>query len=405
MKNLTLEYLEKLNETKIDFTFERSVALNQLTYKKLPIVTICGTNGKGSTTAFLENILIQAGYRVGAYTSPHLEHIRERIRIQGVPISERDFEKYGSQMRMICHEANITPTYFEFLTFMGLLTFEQENIDIAIFEVGLGGRMDSVNAIPRMAAIMTSISMDHMDYLGDTLVKITKEKLPILTGAPFSIVSKQNFDVEETIEQELKQPHLTEGQQFQHSGSSDLFIYEHGDFRLGPIRLGLRADHQSSNAACATAMAIYLHNHGWKKINGEAISKALIETRNPGRLEKWTGPKGEIWLDVAHNLDAMEKSVQYLYLRNVENLHTVFGCSSDKPFNEMIESLKAITKTFHWVRTPTPRSWNPKDKTLEEPIQCLQSLVAANQFPILCTGSFYHVGMIRKILPKLGFSL
>jgi dihydrofolate synthase/folylpolyglutamate synthase len=400
-----VEYLDELGETKIDFTFQRSVDLNSLLYKKLPIITVCGTNGKGSTTAFLENILIESGYRVGSCTSPHLEHVRERIRIQGEPVSEMLFETYGQSCRKKIESAKIQPTYFEFLTFLALDMFEQEKIDIAIFEAGLGGRLDSTNAIPRIGAILTSISMDHQSYLGDTLLKIVKEKLPILENAPFSIVSQQEPEVAEFIESTLKKTHLTEGKEFQHSGSSNMFLYEHGAFRLGPIQLGLVADHQSSNAACATAMAIYLFNQGWN-INEDNIVKGLIRTRNPGRIEKWTSPEGrEVWLDVAHNVDSMSKLVQYLYLRDVVEFHTIFGCSTDKPWAEMIESLQAITQTFHWVTTPTARSWAPSELKLEDPIQCLKKLTEQEHPKILVTGSFYHVGAIRKELPKLGYSV
>lgn len=399
-----VEYLDQLNEAKIDFTFQRSVDLNTLLYKKLPIITICGTNGKGSTTAFLENILIEAGFRVGTCTSPHLEHVRERIRIQGEPVSERLFEEQGQNCRKKIDGAKIHPTYFEFLTFLALDIFENNNIDIAIFEAGLGGRLDSTNAIPRIGAILTSISMDHQSYLGDTLLKITKEKLPILENAPFSIVSQQEPEVAEYIETTLKKNHLTEGKEFQHSGSSNMFLYEHGAFRLGPIQLGLVADHQSSNAACATAMAIYLFNQGWK-INDKNIAKGLSKTKNPGRIEKWINSEGhELWLDVAHNSDSMNKLVQYLYLRDLTGFHTIFGCASDKPWAEMIESLQAITGEFHWVTTPTPRSWAPSDLILEDPIKCLMNLIEQRHPKILVTGSFYHVGAIRKELPRLGYS-
>ena len=399
----TLKYLETLSETKIDFEFSRSETLNSLTYKKLPVVTVCGTNGKGSATALLENILIQAGYKVGAYTSPHLEHVRERIRIDGKAISEEDFERHGNNFMRLLEDQKITPTYFEFLTFLALDIFQKESIDIAIFEVGLGGRLDSVNAIPRISAIMTSISMDHQNYLGDTLVKITREKLPIVQGAHFCVIAKQTPDVAEYIQTTLTQPHLTEGKDFQHSGNSEMFIYQKDAFRFGPIKLALRADHQSSNAACVVTMAIYLQNKGWN-ISLENIEKALSITTNPGRIEKWSGPC-ELWLDVAHNLDAMEKLVQHLYTRDIVDFDTVFGCAVDKPWAAMIESLKAITRTFHWVHIPTPRTWAPTELQLQDPVQCLEKLISQNPNRILITGSFYHVGEIRKRLPQWGFKL
>lgn len=401
--NSVLDYLDHLNETKIDFTFQRSLDLNQLFYQKLPIITICGTNGKGSTTAFLESIFIQAGYRVGSSTSPHLEHVRERIRIQGKPVSEELFEKYGQACRNKIKQAGIQPTYFEFLTFLALNIFENESMDIAIFEAGLGGRLDSTNAIPRIGAILTSISLDHQNYLGDTLLKITKEKLPILENAPFAIVSKQEPEIAEFVAQTLKTKHWTEGSEFFHSGNRDTFMYEQNDFRLGPLQLGLRADHQSSNASCATAMAIYLFNQGWS-IHAQHIAQGLVDAKNPGRIETWVNPQGqEIWLDVAHNIDSISKLVQHLYLSNITGFQTIFGSSSDKPWPEMIELLQAVTDTFHWVATPSSRSWKPEGFCLEDPEVKLKELLDRDRVRILVTGSFYHVGMIRKLLPELGF--
>lgn len=400
-----LNHLENLGETKIDFDFKRSVKLNKLFYKKLPVITICGTNGKGSTTAFLESILIESGYKVGAYTSPHLEHVRERIRINGKPISNPLFEKHGKSFINKLKKEKINATYFEFLTFLALDVFEKEKIDIAVFEVGLGGRLDSTNAIPRIGAILTSISLDHMDRLGDTLVKIAKEKLPILTGSPFSVVSKQSRDVQSVVESTLKKSYVMEGNEFHHSGSGEMFLYQQEAFLLGPIHLGIRGDHQTSNAACATAMGFYLQNNGWN-VPLTAISNGLIKAKNPGRIEKWVDKnKNEIWLDVAHNQDSVQKLTQHLYLRRYENFQTVFGCSSDKPFEEMIQTLKAITKQFHFVSTPSPRSWNPADQKLGDPVETLKTLVKAKSFPILCAGSFYHLGDIRKQLPKLGFAI
>lgn len=403
MKVSTLDYLDRLGEVKIDFDFKRSVKLNKLFYKKLPVITICGTNGKGSTTAFLEQILIEAGYRVGAYTSPHLEHVRERIRINGKKISTALFEKYGVKVRNKIIKEKIDPTYFEFLTFLALDIFENEKMDVAIFEVGMGGRLDSTNAIPRMGAILTSISMDHMEYLGNTLEKIAKEKLPILEESPFSVASKQEREIESLIQSSLKKSHQREGLDFFHSGSADMFLYQQGSFLLGPVKLGIHGDHQSSNAACATTMALHLQNQGWN-VALQSIVNGLKKARNPGRIEKWVDDKGfEIWLDVAHNADSVQKLVQHFYVRHQDQFQTIFGCSSDKPWDDMIRTLQAITKEFHFVSTNSPRSWNPADKKLFTPVETLKNLVNQQKFPILCAGSFYHLGGIRKTLPKLGF--
>ena len=404
MNDSIFSYLEKLGETKIDFDFSRSEKLNSLFYQKIPVITVCGTNGKGSTCMFLEKILTESGYRVGTYMSPHVENIRERVRSDGDVISVEAMEEMGQAVLQVVKKNQIIPTYFEFLTFLAVHTFEQTNMDIAIFETGLGGRLDSTNSIPRIGAIMTTVSMDHMEFLGNTLTKIAREKIPVLEKSPFSICADQNREVLEMIDSKLKHTNLLERRHFFHSGMAEKFSYEQGVTTFGPISLGLRGNHQSSNASLAVTMSLYLRSIGWNQINVASIERGLEQTKNTARLEQWVDQNHhEIWVDVAHNIDSTEKLVQYLYTNRHISFETVFGCSADKPFEEMIESLKTITKEFHFVSTPTPRSWKPPYR-LGQPATTIQSLIRQQKFPILCTGSFYHVGEIRKLLPNLGFS-
>lgn len=404
MSSSIFSYLDHLGETKIDFEFGRSEKINALFYKKLPIIIVCGTNGKGSTCMFLENILLQAGYKVGTYISPHVEKVNERIRINGESISDEMLEKYGQITKQKIESANIQPTYFEFLTFLAVHIFENESVDVGIFEVGLGGRLDSVNALPRIGAILTSVSMDHMNYLGNTLTKIAGEKIAVLENSPFSVVAEQQEEVEDLIQNQLKNPYEIERKDFVHSGSANMFVFEKQTMTLGPIQLGINGDHQSSNAAIATAMALYLRSHGHFQIGMNEIAEGLSSAHNTARLELWKNPAGhEIWLDVAHNPDAIDKLVQHFYVRKKREFHIIFGCSSDKPYQQMIESLLPIKKTIHFVTTPTRRSWNPNGIKLRDAVSTFEEQIRQQNFPILCTGSFYHVGEVRKHLPTLGF--
>lgn len=405
MPSRVFSYLHQLGETKIDFEVGRSDKLCALFYKKIPIIIVAGTNGKGSTSLFLENILFRSGYKVGTYMSPHVETVHERIRIHGQMISDEWLEKYGESTQHIIDQSGVAPTYFEFLTFLALHTFESMDLDIGIFEIGLGGRLDSVHSLPRIGAILTPISMDHMNYLGNTLTKIAGEKIPVLEKSPFSVIAQQSDEVESLIQEKLQHTQFKyERRDFFHSGLSENFIYDHGSFQLGPIPLGIRGDHQSSNAALATTLALHLRDSGWDKINSAAIEKGLTETKNAGRLEKWiNADHQEIWLDVAHNPDAIEKLVQYFFVRKQRGFHILFGCSDDKPYEQMIESLLPIQKQIHFVTTPTPRSWKPSNLILGNPVSTLEDLIRKQNFPILCTGSFYHVGDIRKKLPSLSF--
>jgi len=185
-KSKSLAYLESLNVNQMRFGLKPiRQLLSRLDYphQSYPTIIIGGTNGKGSTAAMLSSILHSAGYRVGLYTSPHLTDVRERIMINGEKISRRDFSRLIEQVR---GEIQNPVTYFEFLTAVAFVYFQSQKIDMAVLEVGLGGRLDATNVCNPLVSVITNIDLDHMSYLGNTLEAITREKAGIIRPRGFA---------------------------------------------------------------------------------------------------------------------------------------------------------------------------------------------------------------------------
>ncbi|MEZ4704692.1 MAG: Mur ligase family protein [Bdellovibrionota bacterium] len=412
-----LQYLEKRPESKMNVDFASSQSFfAQVQRRPKPFVTIVvgGTNGKGSMCQFLTSIYLAHGYRVGTYTSPHLLSIRERIQIDGQSISENDFRENGDQFFLKFNLEQKQSSYFESLTFFAYDYFANKEVDVAIFEVGLGGRWDSTNALEKDAVIIGKIDMDHMHILGPTLESIAKEKIALTTHAPISILARQERPAAKVIEDTpftKDQIILKEGEDFFHSGGGESFFFQLEDHRIPPTTLGLQGSWQSTNASCAITTALMLRDR--LPVHTETIVQGLQKARLMGRLERWIRDEGEeIWLDVAHNQASIDALTQFFCQKKMIHLHTLLSSSADKEFEKMIESLESITDRFWFCENKSSRSWNldqanPKST---KPYTCYKSFdkgllnaIGEKKFPILCTGSFYFYSEFHSILEKIGF--
>ena len=256
--------------------------------RKLRFVHITGTNGKGSTAAMIASILAAAGLRAGLYTSPHLYQFYERMQVNGAPISDRDLGRLTQQVLEAAEDMDDPPTEFELMTAVAMAYFLEQNCDLVVLEVGLGGRLDSTNVIPHPeAAVITNIGLEHTKELGNTLAQIAAEKAGILKpgcrcvlyaqGEEASQVVRnvclgQNIPLLETAPEQLEVLDSgLDGQTFRYRGN-------------GPYRIRLLGDYQLSNAMTALDTVQALREGGWD-ISEAAVQQGLLQARWPGRLE------------------------------------------------------------------------------------------------------------------------
>jgi dihydrofolate synthase/folylpolyglutamate synthase len=302
------------------------------------VITIGGTNGKGSTVAFLEAMLSVAGKRVGAYTSPHLLRYNERVRIDGRDAS--DSALVGAFARIDAARAEIALTYFEFGTLAALWIFAQSRLDVAILEVGLGGRLDAVNIIDADAAIVTTVDLDHQDWLGNDVDSIGREKAGIFRAGRPAIVGTHEPPAELLEESARIGADLVRaGRDFRVEQQADGWRWENADHVLDlPFPL-LAAPSQIDNAAAAVAALYALRERiEWSP---HALARGVRDARVPARLQRLrkTGA-AELVIDVAHNPQAARTLGQWL-ARNPAPTFAVFGALSDKDVGGIVAPLRA----------------------------------------------------------------
>jgi dihydrofolate synthase/folylpolyglutamate synthase len=344
--------LESMHPKAIDMGLDRVAAVAQilgLTFS-CPVITVGGTNGKGSTCAMLESILLQGGYRVGLYTSPHLIHFNERARIDGEIASDdalcAAFEKVEAARR------DISLTYFEFSTLAILLLFVEAGLDAVILEVGLGGRLDAVNIIDADVSIVTSVDLDHQDYLGDTREAIGFEKAGIYRAGCVAICSDPTppaslIDHATKIGADL----WLFGRDFNYSGDRQQWNYGGRSLRRNSLAYpSLRGANQLLNASAALAALEVLRDR--LPLGAQEVRNGLVMVELPGRFQVLPG-RPQVILDVAHNPHAAATLAQ-----NLDNMgffpftYAIFGAMSDKDVLGVISHLK--DKIDHWYLTGLP---------------------------------------------------
>jgi dihydrofolate synthase/folylpolyglutamate synthase len=334
-------------------------------------VHVAGTKGKGSTAAMITSILREAGYRVGLYTSPHLLSYTERIRLDGEPISEDEWIRLTEVVKPEVEAVNAERTYgelttFEIYTAMAFVCFRDARADYQVVEVGLGGRLDATNVVRPLVCVMTSISYDHTEVLGNTLAKIAGEKAGIIKPGAVVVSSPQKPEAMEVIERACREKGVRlvkagedvrweikefsiDSQKFHLKGLS-------GEYDL---QIPLAGEHQVENAAAAVTAVELLAGLG-AKITAENIADGLAKLKWYGRLQVL---RREPWLvvDVAHNTDSMEKLVAALKKHfKYDKLTFILGFSSDKDIKGMMARASAMTDSIILTRTRSPRAVKPE---------------------------------------------
>ena len=379
-------------------------------HERLPAAHISGTNGKGSVAAMLDAMGRAAGYTVGRFTSPHLMDVAERFMVAGRPMPPAVLDAQIEFFRNIAGRMAAPPTFFEMNTAIALRWFAECGVDLAIIEVGMGGRLDSTNVIQPLATAITNIDLEHTQYLGDTLEKIAFEKAGILKPATPAVIAETKPGPLEVIlarARNVGSPVRLLGRDFDFSVRGSFphveFRYESGARALDYVPLGLAARYQASNAAVAVALAGQLQAR-YPRLDDRALAEGLRGARWPCRLEKVLDAPPVI-VDGTHNPAGARVLAQELN-RGV----TVLAVSADKDVSGILSALAPITRVFVLTQfrgsralpvdalcaaaRPYPHRRAPD---LAEAVRAAFDLVVGNE-GILITGSLFAAGEARAIL-------
>jgi dihydrofolate synthase/folylpolyglutamate synthase len=383
-------------------------------HREIQAIHIGGTNGKGSTAAMIASILKKEGYRVGLYTSPHLIRFTERIKVNGKEIGKEEVAALSGWMREKIEEANIPSpfTFFDFTTAMALYYFNQKMVDIAVLEVGLGGRLDSTNVVDPLFSIITNISKDHEAYLGKSILKIAMEKAGIIKkGRPLitAATQPQVLRLFSKICREKESPYFRVGKEFRYvlTGDGD-FHYEGLQRKLWGLHLNLRGSHQIINATTALGALEVLEDLGYP-VSIDAMVAGLREVDWPGRLEM-VASSPNVVLDGAHNpagalilKEFLEKEFKY------QHLILLIGVMKDKDIESILHLLAPLADHVILTKPNNDRAASPeilkkalgRDGKRAEIIEDLKEAIGrglsiTGQEDLLCiTGSLYTVGEAR----------
>ena len=374
-----------------------------------PTIHIAGTNGKGSTLSFIKNILQNNDYSVHTYTSPHLEKFNERININNKQVNTKTLLRSLEYVKEVNKKKPIT--FFEITTAAAFVLFSKYKADFLILETGLGGRLDATNIIQeKLVSIITAIGIDHEEFLGKTLKKITKEKLGIIKNSKNIIIAKQNKEVDNFIYNKLK--NLNNVYYFNRDYgfkaiNKKQFIFKFQKNEKTIRRPSLQGFHQIENASTALITAMLLKENNYQiKLN--SLGKSIYNTKWPGRIEKVKFKNKYIIFDGSHNLSGADKLNKYL---NETKIHpnVIFGMLNNKNIFEFLSILKKNIDTLYPIKIPdeqnayTQKEIHKISKKLRLDTVIIKNLTNINKLLmknpnkyILITGSLYLVGKIRK---------
>jgi dihydrofolate synthase/folylpolyglutamate synthase len=422
----SIAYLYSLQKHGIKLGLERMSTLMtrlDLPQSRFRALHIAGTNGKGSTAAMAAAVLQAAGYRVGLYTSPHLVDFRERIRVDGEMIAEEQVSQLTQRIRDACRH-DLSPTFFECTTSMAFQHFADACVDVAVVEVGLGGRFDATNVLQPVACAITTIALDHQEYLGPTLSSIALEKAGIVKPGIPVVVGRLDAEPEETIERIAMERHAPMhrlNRDFRTVGSStDWFDYEGITGRHEGLFCPLAGRHQLDNVACALAL-LEAAVAGGILISEEAIRRGLRSVKWEGRLEI-VEERPTIVLDGAHNPAAAavlaDSLTEMMRKKPRGRLIVVLGMMRDKNHRGFIRPLRHLVGDVVLTQADLPRSATVSElrAALEDWLPSLHAaplpadaLTVAKQLAgpddVICvTGSLMLVGDVTALYRGCGLS-
>lgn len=414
--------------------------------RRFPSVLIAGTNGKGSTAATVAAILRNSGLKTGLYTSPHLVRINERIRVDGAEIADADFASLHGEVDRVAEElvgrAQLPwhPSFFEMMTAIAFEYFARKNVEIAVLEVGMGGRLDATNVVEPRVSVVTDISLDHQKYLGETVREIAREKAGIIRSGGAVVTLPQQPEANDVIGNTILElgarainavpyvPPVSPG-----SGNygklgdpkpftaenSDAYIYRYPLQVMGQqivVESPLVGRHQLRNVALAIASAVELHGQGFSGITPESIERGIRETHWPGRFQVIAARPGwpEIVVDAAHNPAgawALRSALSERY--EDRSLIFVLAAMRDKAISEMTDILFPLAERVIATRPANPRAASPEEiqaaaartgaeiEAIDDVQQALERAraLATGDAVVVIAGSIYLVG---EAMPVIG---
>ena len=316
---------------------QRAVDLLGNPEKTYPIIHVTGTNGKGSTIAFMRELFVAHGKKVGAFTSPHIISIHDRICINGQPIADKDFIRIANQvkeMEKTLLETHDQLSFFELLTLIALAYFREKGVDLVLLEVGIGGLLDTTNVVTGEIAVVTSIGLDHQETLGDSLEKIAEQKAGIFKTGKKAVIAKLAPEAELVCQRRARELAVDLYQAGQD------FTLKARDFssrlaRFSQLKIGLEGAYQQENAALALQSFLLFMASREEKVDEELVRQALQETHWAGRLERI---RPQIYLDGAHNLPALTRLVEFIQekIQQGYQVRILFGALKRKDYQGML---------------------------------------------------------------------
>ena len=375
-----------------------------------PIIHVTGTNGKGSTIAFMRELFVSHGKKVGTFTSPHIVSIHDRICINGQPISDADFIRLANQVKEMEQrllETHDQLSFFELLTVIALLYFKEQEVDLVLLEVGIGGLLDTTNVVTGEIAVITSIGLDHQETLGNSLEEIAEQKAGIFKPERVAVIANLAPEAQLVCQKIAEDLDVT-----LYQADRD-FSFKSGNFSssladLTQLKLGLEGAYQEENAALALQAFLLFMTERGEKVNEEAIRYALKTTSWAGRLEAVTE---HIYLDGAHNLPALERLVEFIQEKIQQGYQPqiLFGALKRKDYSGMLTYLTDhLPDTALYVTSfDYQGSLEEKDLSDYHRVASYRDFIddfeksAGEKDLLFVTGSLYFISEVRAYLIKI----
>lgn len=387
-------------------------------HKKFKSIHIAGTNGKGSVSHMLAAILQTAGYKTGLYTSPHLHDFRERIKVNGEMVSEAfviDFTK-----RIQPEIEKLEPSFFEITVAMAFEYFAQQQVDIAVIETGLGGRLDSTNVITPELSVITNIGWDHMNLLGDSLDKIAFEKAGIIKKQTPVVIGEVIEETRKVFEQKAAKEHaplVFAQKNFEVEDASienhllNVVVKNNDTLEFTSYQLDLTGLYQTKNLLTVLTAVEQLEQSGWK-ITHDAVQTSLRQTKRINGLHgRWEviAQHPTLVLDVGHNEDGMRQIVQQLQHSTYQQLHIIIGMVKDKEIDKVL-ALLPKEATYYFTKAQIPRALDEtmlQEKAnqyklngetylnVNDALNSAKQSASANDLILVC-GSVFLVGEVTR---------